>query len=252
MMGLLLWKEPREGWKERAVTVSERAVLHMRFTCGDVLRGPRTPEPLVRKRVRRAAKQLRKLGITQAVLPEAFPYQEELAKLGIRPVSTLPLRRALAADWARAILAARGLAPGSARVAVSGGQLTGELVRTVTELALGCRYVLVDLSYDGEELCRQLRREYGVSLLLGPSREQLEGADVLVLFAPREDLKRGNGAVLTLYEGGGEDLPPLLLPPALEEQLPVGCHRGQMLAALREAGALRTGQITVGALAADA
>ena len=86
MMGLLLWKEPREGRKERAVTVSERAVLHMRFTCGEVLRGPRTPEPLVRKRVRRAAKQLRKLGITQAVLPEAFPYQEELAKLGIRPV----------------------------------------------------------------------------------------------------------------------------------------------------------------------
>lgn len=247
MMGLLLWKEPREGRRERAVTISDRAVLRMRFTCGEVLRGPKTPEPLVRRRVRRAAKQLRKLGVTQAVLPEPFPYREELAKLGIRPVSTLPLRRALAADWARAVLTSRGLSPGSARVAVAGEQLTGELVRTVTELALGCRYVLLDLPYGGEELCRQLRREYGVSLLMGPSRDQLEGADVLVLFAPREDLKRERGVTLTLYEGGEEALPPLLLPPALEEQLPAGCHRGQLLAVLREAGAIRTSQITVAA-----
>ena len=225
MMGLLLWKEPREGRRERAVTVSERAVLHMRFLCGEVLRGPRTPEAVARRRVRRAAKQLRKLGVTQAVLPEEFPY------------------RALAAEWTRAILAGKGLTPGSARVAVSGEQMTGELVRTVTELALGCRYVLVDLPYGGEELCRQLRREYGVSLLTGPSREQLEGADVLVLFAPREDLRPG-GVTLALYEGGGEELPELLLPPALEEQLPEGCCRGQLLAALREAGAIRAGQIT--------
>ena len=243
MMGLLLWKEPREGRRERTVTVSERAVLHMRFLCGEVLRGPRTPEAVARRRVRRAAKQLRKLGVTQAVLPEKFPYREELAKLGVRPVSTLPLRRALAAEWTRAILAGKGLTPGSARVAVSGEQMTGELVRAVTELALGCRYVLVDLPYGGEELCRQLRREYGVSLLMGPSREQLEGADVLVLFAPREDLRPG-GVTLALYEGGGEELPELLLPPALEEQLPGGCCRGQLLAALREAGAIRAGQIT--------
>ena len=243
MMGLLLWKEPREGRRERTVTVSERAVLHMRFLCGEVLRGPRTPEAVARRRVRRAAKQLRKLGVTQAVLPEKFPYREELAKLGVRPVSTLPLRRALAAEWTRAILAGKGLTPGSARVAVSGEQMTGELVRAVTELALGCRYVLVDLPYGGEELCRQLRREYGVSLLMGPSREQLEGADVLVLFAPREDLRPG-GVTLALYESGGEDLPELLLPPALEEQLPGGCCRGQLLAALREAGAIRAGQIT--------
>ena len=243
MMGLLLWKEPREGRRERTVTVSERAVLHMRFLCGEVLRGPRTPEAVARRRVRRAAKQLRKLGVTQAVLPEEFPYREELAKLGVRPESTLSLRRALAAEWTRAILAGKGLTPGSARVAVSGEQMTGELVRAVTELALGCRYVLVDLPYGGEELCRQLRREYGVSLLMGPSREQLEGADVLVLFAPREDLRPG-GVTLALYEGGGEELPELLLPPALEEQLPEGCCRGQLLAALREAGAIRAGQIT--------
>ena len=37
-----------------------------------------------------------------------------------------------------------------------------------------------------------------------------------------------------------------LLPPAMEERLPAGADRGQLLAALREAGALRPGQITVG------
>ena len=95
------------------------------------------------------------------------------------------------------------------------------------------------------ELCRQLRREYGVTLLLSPAKEQLEGADVLLLFDRREDLKPG-GVVLPLYEGAQTPLPPLLLPPAMEERLPAGADRGQLLAALREAGALRPGQITVG------
>ena len=243
MMGLLLWKEPREGRRERAVTVSERAVLHMRFLCGEVLRGPRTPEAVARRRVRRAAKQLRKLGVTQAVLPEKFPYREELAKLGVRPVSTLPLRRALAADWVRWALEEKGQSPAGARVAVCAAQLTGEVVRTVTELCLRHRYVLLDLPYGGEELCRQLRREYGVSLLLGPAREQLEGADALVLFDARTDLK--NPAALALYDES-QPLPPVSLPPAMEEALPPGADRGQMLAALREAGVLRPGQIAVG------
>ena len=137
------------------------------------------------------------------------------------------------------------LSPGNAKVAVAGSQLTGELVRTVTELSLRNRYVLLDLPYGGEELCRQLRREYGVTLLLSPAKEQLEGADVLLLFDRREDLKPG-GVVLPLYEGAQTPLPPLLLPPAMEERLPAGADRGQLLAALREAGALRPGQITVG------
>ena len=84
---------------------------------------------------------------------------------------------------------------------------------------------------------------YGVSLLLGPSREQLEGSDALVLFDARKDLK--NPAVLALYDES-QPLPPVSLPPAMEEALPPGADRGQMLAALREAGVLRPGQIAVG------
>ena len=200
---------------------------------------------MLRRRVSAAGKRLRKLGITRAVLPEDFVYQELLERQGIRAVSTVTLRRALAADWARAVMETGALSPGNAKVAVAGSQLTGELVRTVTELSLRNRYVLLDLPYGGEELSRQLRREYGVTLLLRPAKEQLEGADVLLLFDRREDLKPG-GVVLPLYEGAQTPLPPLLLPPAMEERLPAGADRGQLLAALREAGALRPGQITVG------
>ena len=105
--------------------------------------------------------------------------------------------------------------------------------------------MLLDLPYGGEELCRQLRREYGVSLLLGPSKEQLEGAEALVLFDFRTDLTLGNPVALRLFDES-QALPPLSLPPQLEEQLPQGADRGQLLAALREAGVLRREQIVLG------
>ena len=241
MIGMLIWKEP--GKREKAVAVKERSILRVRFWCAEVLRGPKTPEAVLRRRVAAAGKRLRKQGVTRVVLPEEFAYGPQLEKWDLHPVSTLGLRRAIAADWVRWALEGKGQSPAGARVAVCAAQLTGEVVRTVTELSLRHRYVLLDLPYGGEELCRQLRREYGVSLLLGPSREQLEGAEVLVLFDARTDLK--NPAALALYDES-QPLPPVSLPPAMEEALPPGADRGQMLAALREAGVLRPGQIAVG------
>ena len=243
MIALLEWVLPERGKRRKAAAVKEEIVLHLRLYRMGVLRGPRTPETVLRRRVLAAGKRLRKMGVTQAVLPEGFPYGRELARCGVRPVSTLPLRRALAADWVRWVLEKQGKGTAGARVAVCAAQLTGEVVRTVTELCLRHRYVLLDLPYGGEELCRQLRREYGVSLLLGPSKEQLEGAEALVLFDPRTDLK--NPTALTLYDES-QPLPPMGLPPAMEQSLPAGADRGQLLAALREAGVLRPGQIAVG------
>ena len=245
MMGMLLWKSPEAGKREKRMALTERSVLHMRFACVEVVRGPKTPSAVLRRRVASAAKKLHRAGVTRAVLPPDFPFSAELEKYGVRPVSTLPLRRALAAETVGWRLERLGLTAG-ARVAVVGEQLTGELVRTVTELCLRCRYVLLDLPYGGEELSRQLRREYGVSLLLGPSKEQLEGAEALVLFGERQDLNRKNPVVRALYEGVGDALPPLVLPSAMEERLPAGCDRPQLLSALREAGALRPGQISLG------
>lgn len=246
MVGILVWKSPRPGKKQKSVAVEERIVLHMRFLCAEIMRGPKTPDAVLRRRVLTAGKRLRKQGVTRIVLPEDFPFSEQLEKSGLRPVSTQALRRRLAADWVRLDLTKQGLSVAGAKVAVCGAQLTGELVRTVTELTLRHRYVLLDLPYGGEELCRQLRREYGVSLLLGPAKDQLEGAEALVLFDPRTDLACRNPVVLPLYDESAP-LPPLSLPPALEEKLPEGAGRGQLLAVLQEAGVLKNGQISLAA-----
>ncbi len=207
MIGMMTWTPPAGGVRQKSVVLETRALLHLRVAWASVARGPRTPEALVRRRVLTAAKRLRKAGVTRLVVPEAFAYGEQLEKVGVAPVSTLPLRRALAADLARAVMAGRNLSGGSARLAVAGDQLSGELVRTVTELALGNRYVLLDVPYGGDTLANQLRREYGVSLLLSPTRQQMEEADVLVLFAARTDLRRRDPAVLRLYDEAAP-LPP--------------------------------------------
>ena len=241
MVGLLTWTEPRKG--QKSVRLEERHILRMRFLQAEIVRSPHTA--VLRGRVFAAGKKLRKRGVTQVVLPEAFPFREQLSKCGLRPVGTLALRRGLAADWVRWGLAEKGQPVAGARVAVTAAALTGEVVRTVTELCLRHRYVLLDLPYGGEELCRQLRREYGVSLLLGPSKDQLEGAEALVLFDSRTDLSLKNPVALRLYDEG-QALPPLALPPEAEEALPEGVSRGQLLAALREAGAVRREQIVLG------
>ena len=101
MIALLEWAPPERGRRRKAVTVTEDNVLHLRLYRASLQRGPRTPEAVLRRRVLAAGKRLRKLGVTQAVLPAGFPYGQELARCGLRPVSTLSLRRALAADWVR-------------------------------------------------------------------------------------------------------------------------------------------------------
>lgn len=76
--------------------------------------------------------------------------------------------------------------PGGARVLVTANALSGEVVRTVTELALRHRYLLLTVPFGGEELCRRLRREYGVSVLLNPTAEQMAEAAVQIAFDPVE------------------------------------------------------------------
>ena len=242
MVGLLAWAEPKKG--QRSVRLEERILLRMRFLQVEMVKSPHPA--VLRRRVLAAGKRLRKRGVTQVVLPEDFSFPELLGRCGLRPVSTLALRRAIAADWVRAGLGAQGIPAAGARVAVTAAALTGEVVRVVTELTLRHRYVLLDLPYGGEELCRQLRREYGVSLMLGPDRDQLEGAEALVLFDRRADLSMKNPVALRLYDEE-QALPSLVLPPNLEEAVPQGANRGQLLAVLREMGALRREQMALGA-----
>lgn len=251
MMGLIVWQQPGAGKRLRTVTAQETAILRVPFLQVEVVRGPRTRPGTLERRMIRAAQKLRQAGVRYTVLPADYPPSQWPQRHGVGVVSTLSLRRSLAVELVRRITAERGLPPGSVRIAVTAGQMTGELVKTVTELTLGYRYVMLDVPYGGEELCRRLRREYGVSLLLQPSREQLEEAQVLVSFDRRTDLTGNNEAVVALYEGAESAFPPLTVPPSVDTQLPAGADRLQLLAALRGAGALAPGQISLSVPALD-
>ncbi len=242
MLGMMMWSPGRRG--KRSVIVGERCVLHARFACAEIRRTETTPEAVVRRRVRSAARRLQKMGVTEVVLPAQFPESSLPEDMGLRPVSTLALRRMVVSDWVRAALESRGISGTCVRIAVAAETLNGELVRTVTELSLRYRYVLLDLEHGGEELTRHLRREYGVSVLLSPSAEQVEAAEAAVLFAPREGWSGGNPVFLKIWDERSP-LPTLVLPPTMEEQLPEGVDRSGLLAALGRAGVLRPGQLHV-------
>ncbi|WP_312614875.1 hypothetical protein [Oscillibacter sp.] len=237
MIGFVAWTE--EKAPRRA---GESAILRMRFLEARLLRRKNTPAAVLRRRAAGAAKKFQKVGVTRAVFPEAFPYEAIFEKYGVFPVEVTRLYRSIAGEWLRAELANRGIS-GATRVAVCADHLTGELVRAVTELCLRYRYVLLDIPDGGEELARQLRREFGVSLLLRPAPAQMEAAEALLLFAPRPELHCA--VTLPLYDGAPVPAHVILNVPVQEERMPHGCRRDQLFAALCSAGALRAEQIEV-------
>ena len=228
MVGFLIWRAAGRP----AVELRREVLLGRPFLVAEVLRRPGTPEFLLHRRVRRAAGALLQGGVRQAALPEGFSYEKELGAL--RPVSTLPTRRALAPEWVDEALARRGLPAADSRVAVCAGEVTAEGERAVRALSRRHRYVLLEAA-GGETLCRALRREGGVSLVLRPDEKRLAEAEALVLFWDRPGLPRRNPVVLSLYEETAP-LPPLRWD--LEAALPPGTDRAMGLAALWSAGAL--------------
>lgn len=196
------------------------------------------------RRAASAAKQMHAQGVRRAVFPVDFPHTAIFLRHGITPVDPLPLRRALGALYVRRRLDGLGLSATQAVVAVAGNSVTGELAQTVRELALAYRYVLLSVSSGGEEFARDMRRQYGVSLLLSPSNDQLDRADALVLFTPRKELTRENAVLCTLYPGGEErGLVPLRLNETLTSQIAPNCPTDQLAAALHSAGVLPAQQL---------
>ena len=166
--------------------------------------------------------------------------RDRFIRHGICPVDTLPLRRALAAPLTRRRLEEKGFSPTEAVAAISAERAGKEVMEAAKALALCYRYVLLSVSRGGEDFARSLRREYGISLLLKPSVEQLDRADALLLFSQRTDLAMENTILFTLYPGGeaGRGCLPLLLPPALAGQLEPNCSQEQLAAALYTLGGL--------------
>ncbi len=196
--------------------------------------------PLARGRAVKGARQMREAGVRTAVFPVDFPYTALFIRQGILPVDTLPLRRLLAAPLTRRRLEEGGFLPTQAVAAVSSDRVIREVTDCAKALALSYRYVLLSVRGDAGPFARNLRREYGISLLLDPSPDQLDRADALVLFSPRTDLALNNPILYTLYPGGeaGRGRLPLCLPPALAEQAESNCDREQLAAALHAMGAL--------------
>lgn len=234
MLGYILYGE---GPKRPAL--GERQLSGGTFVTLQVGLRTRPNGPMALYRARQGARLLREAGVRTAVFPVDFPYTALFIRQGILPVDTLPLRRALAAPLTRRRLEQLGRQPTQAVVAVSGERATREILETAKALALSYRYVLLS-ARGGEDFAKSLRREYGISLLLDPSPDQIDRADALLLFAPRGDLAQDNKILFTLYPGGeaGRGRLPLCLPKALADQSESNCDREQLAAALYSQGAL--------------
>lgn len=116
MIGMLIWD--RAGHGLRPVRIKEISVLHVRFLCGEVTALERTAAVARSHRLRTAGRRLLRQGVERVVLPEGSA--ADVLPKGLRPVSTLALRRAIAADWAGELLRLRQQPPGGARGAGNG------------------------------------------------------------------------------------------------------------------------------------
>lgn len=234
MFALIQWT------KEKKPRMGETEVLRVRFCAAPLKQGG--PAFLQRRRCRRTARQLARLGITRAVFPADFAWVGEFAAEGVLPANPLPLYRAQAAELVQAAMAGRGEDPRGVPVAVCADRLTAEVRRAVTALCIRNRYVVLSAPDREGAFCRQLRREYGAPVVQAEGPAQLDRAGVVVLFAARAGLFR-NQTVLELYDGG--TLPPWLILPQEDGVLPEGCDRRQLMGALWASGALRAGQLRV-------
>ncbi|MBR3703959.1 MAG: hypothetical protein IKM11_00505 [Oscillospiraceae bacterium] len=220
---------------------STKAYLERQRRCGAPFlvldMGSGAKGALASYRAARAAKKMRALGMRRAVFPVDFPHTAAFLRSGIAPVDPLALRRALGARFVKRQFENLGISNTRSVVAVSADAVSGEVARTVQELAASQRYVLLSVRSGGEEFAAVMRRQYGVSLVLAPSNDQLERADALVLFSPRQDLSRENPVLCTLYPGGEErGRVPVALGGAFTTAVADNCAHDQLAAALYEMG----------------
>lgn len=240
MTGYVEWSDvPCRG----GVCYRNKEICGVYFYAAMIFKGEKTPELLLHRRLKKAAKALRHRGVSYAVFPEGFSCTEIFAECGVLPVEMLPLCRALAPELAWSAARNCGISPAAARIAVCGDHLTSELAWTVTQLCMRSRYILLAAPDHEGTFCRRLRREYGVALVQTEDAVQIAEADICVLFSPREDLQTTH-AVLRLYRNAA--LPSIRLRVLEEkERIPPACNQIQMIAALYAAGVIQREQISV-------
>ena len=155
MLGQVVYQRDGKGTKV------VRAPLHG----VPVLRVALDPEGFwARRRAGRAARRLVRQGAARVLVPEDFPFWEELSRAGLRPVDPLPLLRSCAAPMALALLRRQGEDPLRAAVALRGSRAERDLVRAAEELCPRVRDLCLSVQTGGGELERYLHRQYGVAL----------------------------------------------------------------------------------------
>ena len=153
-----------------------------------LLRGEVPGKDLTPRRVRRAARALRKAGVVRVLAPEGFPLWEEILAQGLRPVETGELCRTLAVPIALAALAGDGVPIRQASVALRGDRVTRALRAAALELCPLVRQLLVEVPAGGEGLQRELSREFGLPVVEGgPERR----AHLTLCFSPPKGGERG-------------------------------------------------------------
>ena len=237
MIGYIVLTKERRRWSTERRTVLGLPMLEIAV--------PERGGIMGRFAARRAAAAAARMGVRRAVWPAEFPYGSEFARRNLPPVDPLPLYRALAPEIVLRRMTWLGIEPAAATVAVAAGRMTPELEELITELAMRIRYVSLMTPHGGEELCRRLRREYGVAVIEASSRAQLVRADALLQFDRLETFQAENPVWLPLWSGAAAQAGcgvELMLPPEMEE---VPCEKIQLMTLLFQGKILQKHQISI-------
>lgn len=183
----------------------------------------------------RGAKLLRKQGVFRALMPEKW--EEGAKKQGLFPVKALPLYRAMGERLCLKLL--EDVPPRRRRVLLRGEGADANL-RALANALCPQTALALELGKGGEELARQLQRDYGA-----PPQDPAWGEPpqvVVELGSPAENIPLLPGA-WRLKLWGEPDLAGLVLDCPID--LPPDLPRDPFLALLWESGRLEVDQIGI-------
>ena len=147
------------------------------------------------RQIRKAARMMKKRGVKRAVFPAGYD-AANWRRWGIEAVNGLAFRRRLLLQllwW--------GTGEGKwVRAGICAQNADFWAQKAARYLAGKSRYLLLDCGEGTEVLSAALQREWGIAAVREPAASQFSACQILLLFAPREDIVC-RGTVLPFYEG---------------------------------------------------
>ena len=177
-----------KGWK---TVVDRQEVLGLPVVRALVPGVEGRHEKRLKRRIDRAARRLREMGVRRVLTGPAFPYWDRLERQGLRGVDPEPMCQAMAGELALAALERAGYPLQQAVVALRGGRVSRPFFQTAVALCARVRGVVVYAPAGGAELADYLRREYGLPVL------EREKPNLTLEFSPvQTEGERGRTMVL--------------------------------------------------------